>query len=453
MNKILLPMNKLKYLVFLGVCIVYACTHQDFITDDSELINVIAKTASSGNINEYILPDGINLSAIPNQDKKNLLNAEKVALGKMLFYEPGIGLVGKNSTLRQTYSCSSCHVPENGFTPGRFQGVADGAIGFGRLGESRFKSPLYAGDDVDAQGARPLTMHNLAFVTNALWAGNFGSFGTNVGTEKAWHQDTLTEINFLELEGLEANNMRALQVHRQMMNEAIADTLGYKQLFDKSFPDIPQSERYSLKTAAFAIAAYFRTIITNQAPFQRWLKGEKNAMTQQQKDGAMVFFSKAECTNCHRGPALNLMSYQALGVNNLYQSGYLVFRTGPSDKRNFGRGGFTGVAEDMHKFKVPQLYNLKNVGFYFHGASKRSLEDVVEYFDKGIPENKDVPESQIAEAFKPLNLTAKEKADLVEFLKNGLYDPNIQRYVPQRVMSGKCFPNNDLISKIDMKCN
>lgn len=423
------------------------------MADDTELIYALSKSATSGNINEYLMPDGINLNDIPNQDKKNPLNAEKVALGKMLFFEPGIGLVGKNTALRQTYSCSSCHVPNKGFTPGRFQGIADGAIGFGISGESRFKSPLYQGDDVDAQGARPLTMHNLAFVTNALWAGSFGSYGTNVGTENAWHADTLTEINFLGLEGLEANNMRALQVHRQLMDKNIADTLGYKPLFDKAFPDMPESERYSIKTTAFAIAAYFRTILTNQAPFQRWLKGEKTAMTQQQKDGAMVFFSKAKCTNCHKGPALNQMTYQAVGVNNLYQSKYNVFRTGDTDKRNLGRGGFTGLASDKHKFKVPQLYNLKNIGFYFHGASKTSLEEVVEYFDRGIPENKDVPATQISEAFVPLNLTTKDKADLVEFLKNGLYDPNIDRYVPQRVMSGKCFPNNDLISKLEMKCN
>ncbi len=443
-------MNKFIYILFISICVVYSCTHQDFMADDIELTYAIAKT---GNINEYIQPDGIDLTAIPNQDKKNPLTPEKIALGKMLFYEPGIGLVGKNIALRQTYSCSSCHVPDKGFTPGRFQGIADGAIGFGTSGESRFKSPLYQGDDVDAQGARPLTMHNLAYVTNALWAGNFGTFGTNIGTESAWHQDTLTEINFLGLEGLEANNMRALQVHRQLMNKNIADTLGYRALFDKAFPQIPESDRYSIQTTAFAIAAYFRTILTNQAPFQLWLKGNKNAMTQKQKDGALVFFGKAQCTNCHKGPALNQMTYQAVGVNNLYQSGFLVFRTGSTDKRNMGRGGFTGRAEDMHKFKVPQLYNLKNIGFYFHGASKKSLEDVVEYFDRGIIENKDVPLSQISEAFHPLNLTAKDKEDLAEFLKTGLYDPNISRYVPKQVMSGKCFPNNDLISKLDMKCN
>lgn len=445
-------MNKFLYIAFGMAIFLFACQHESLLTNEDTLRNAIAATATSGSLDEYILPDGKDLSKIPNQDVKNLLNADKVTLGKMLFHEPGIGLVGNNPILKQTYSCASCHVASMGFTPGRLQGIADGAIGFGHNGEGRFKSSYYLGDEVDAQGARPLTMHNAAYVTNALWAGSFGSFGTNSGTESVWNQDTLTAVNFLGLQGLEANNIRALQVHRQMMNKSIADTLGYKALFDKAFPEIPVSERYTLQTTAFAIAAYFRTILTNEAPFQRWLRGEKTAMTEQQKRGAMVFFTNGGCTNCHRGPSLNRMVYQSVGVNNLYQSGFQVFRTGPTDKRNLGRGGFTGRAEDMHKFKVPQLYNLKNIGFYFHGASKRSLEEVVEYFDRAVPENKDVPASQISPFFKPLNLTQKEIKDMTEFLKNGLYDPNIDRYVPKSVMSGKCFPNNDPLSKSDMGC-
>ena len=445
-------MNKFFYIIFGMAILLYACQHESILTHEDTLRRAIALTATSESLDEYILPDGKDLSKIPNQDVKNPLTADKVALGKMLFFEPGIGLVGKNPILKQTYSCSSCHVPSMGFTAGRLQGIADGGIGFGNNGEGRFKSTYYIGDDVDAQGARPLTMHNMAYITNALWAGNFGSFDTNIGTENVWRNDTLTEINFKGLQGLEANNIRALQVHRQLMDSTIAKNLGYKPLFDKAFPNIPASERYTLTTTAFAIAAYFRTILTNEAPFQRWLKGESKSMTQEQKNGALIFFTRGGCVNCHRGPALNQMTYLALGVNNLYQSNYAVFRTDIKDKRNLGRGGFTGRPEDMHKFKVPQLYNLKNIGFYFHGASKTSLEAVVEYFNTGIPENTNVPTAQIANAFHPLNLTQKEKSDLVEFLKNGLYDPAIERYVPNKVMSGKCFPNNDLISKIEMRC-
>lgn len=421
---------------------------------DFELTQVISSRSQSGTIADFILPESDDYSALPNQDPKNPVTAIKAELGRMLFFETGLGLEPTYAVSKVAYSCSSCHIPERGFTAGRFQGIADGAIGFGDSGEGRTKNPLYTGEDVDAQGARPLPTINTTFVTNALWSGTFGSFDANAGTETAWNQDTLVEINFKGLKGLEANNERALIVHRQVVNKAVTDSLGYTPMFDAAFPEIPVHERYTRQTAAFAIAAYFRTILTNQAPFQLWLKGDNKAMTDQQKRGAMLFFGKAGCVGCHNSPSLNTLPHQfyALGVKNLHQSGHEVFRTGPADKRNFGRGGFTGLPEDMHKFKVPQLYNLKNADFYFHGASKNSLREVVEYFNAGIPENPDVPLSQIAAQFRPLGLTGAEINDLTEFLENGLYDPNLTRYAPAQTMSGNCFPNNDPLSRVEMGC-
>jgi cytochrome c peroxidase len=432
-----------------------SCVHDKEITLDRQLYELLDKHSKTGSYSGYIMPESDNYIALPNQDAKNPVTAAKVELGRMLFFETGIGLENKYDMSKEAYSCSSCHVPERGFTAGRFQGIADGALGFGQSGEARAKHPLYEGDEVDAQGARPLPVINLTYVTNALWAGTFGSFNVNEGTESVWAQDTLVEINFKGLMGLEANNNRALIVHRQVINKAVTDSLGYTAMFDAAFPEIPESERYTRQIAAYALAAYFRTILTNQAPFQRFLKGEKAAMTDQQKRGALLFFDKAGCVNCHNSPSLNSDPHQffALGVKNLYQSGYEVFRTGPDDKRNFGRGGFTGVPEDMHKFKVPQLYNLKNVGFYFHGASKTSLYDVVEYFNDGIPENPDVPGSQISALFHPLGMSKEERADLLDFLENGLFDPNLERYAPTQIMSGNCFPNNDPLSRIEMGCN
>ena len=381
----------------------YACKHD--VTDttiDGQLTEALALASPNGEASFYQMPDGNDLSALPNQDPKNQANMARVLLGKMLFFETGIGLAPKNNVSMEAYSCSSCHIPERSFTAGRLQGIADGAVGFGNSGEGRVKNSLYAGDSVDAQGARPLPVINLTYVTNALWAGSFGSFGVNEGTESVWHLDTLTEINFKGLEGLEANNFRALIVHRQVVNKAVTDSLGLTFFFDLAYPEIPPAQRYSLQTAGFAIAAYFRSILTNQAPFQKWVHGERNAMSEEQKRGALLFFGKAGCYRCHNSPSLNNMKFFALGVNNLYQTGGSeVFRTGPNDKRNLGRGGFTTKPEDMHKFKVPQLYNLKDVGFLFHGASKRNLREVVEYFNNGVPENSTVPASQISSFFPP----------------------------------------------------
>lgn len=449
--------RSLLYLLLIAFCTYFlSCVHDPSFNFDQLLEDQLNLRSATSSYKGYIMPDGADLSLLPNQSEKNPVTQAKVELGKMLFYETGIALENKYPAGKGTFSCSSCHVPSRGFTAGRIQGIADGAIGFGESGELRSKHPVYLGDEVDAQGARPLPTMNLTYVTNALWAGSFGSFDVNVGTENAWHQDTLVEINFKGLKGLEANNARALAVHRQVINKAVTDSLGYTAMFDEAFPEIPVNERYNRLTAAFALAAYFRTILTNQAPFQQWLKGDKAAMTEQQKKGALLFFGKAGCADCHNSPSLNSQPHQffALGVNDLYQTGgSAVFATGPTDKRVFGRGGFTGRPEDMFKFKVPQLYNLRDVGFYFHGASKNSLREVVEYFNNGVPENSNVPASQVTGLLRPLGLTPSEVDDLTEFLANGLFDPNMQRYVPSATMSGNCFPNNDPLSRIEMGCN
>ncbi|MBK8954533.1 MAG: hypothetical protein IPM34_03120 [Saprospiraceae bacterium] len=444
--------------VLLLISIVFIqCSREEVIQDyslDDKLTKLLESNSASGDIRDFVLVDGENLSEIPNQDPKNPLNPTKIQLGKMLFHEPAIGVLPNKPEGMMTFTCASCHIAEKGFTAGRFQGIADGAIGFGHFGEGREKSPLYQGHEVDAQGARPLPTINLAYVRNALWAGSFGSFSMNEGTEAVWNQDTLTAVNHLGLEGLEANNIRALQVHRMTMNEKMATDLGYKKLFDEAFPEIPVAERYNLITTSFAIAAYFRSVTTNKAPFQNWLKGDLTAMTETQKRGAIHFFGKAGCVRCHNSPSLNSFNFFALGVYDLYQNPFgETFRTGPTDKRVIGRGGFTERPDDLYKFKVPQLYNLKDVGFYFHGASKKSLREVVEYFNNAVPENPLVPKSQISGFFTPLKLTNKEMDELTDFLENGLYDPDLTRYLPDHNLSFLCFPNNDELSRKDMGCN
>ncbi|MEO5582973.1 MAG: cytochrome c peroxidase, partial [Saprospiraceae bacterium] len=419
---------------------------------DNDLRKLIAAHSPTSSFEYFVLPESFDLHHLPNQDKKNPVTEAKVELGKLLFFETGLALEAKYNVSLSAYSCSSCHIPSRGFTAGRFQGIADGAIGFGKSGEGRSKNDLYQGSEVDAQGARPLPTINLTYVTNALWAGSFGSFGVNKGTESVWHQDSLIEINLKQVEGLEANNQRALAVHRQVINKTVTDNLGYTPMFDAAFPEIAANKRYSRETGGFAIASYFRTVLTNRAPFQKWLKGEASAITDDQKEGAYLFFGKAGCINCHKSPSFNSMEFQAVGVKNLFQSGFEVFRTDEADRRNLGRGGFTYREEDMNKFKVPQLYNLKDVGFYFHGASKKTIREVVEYFNKGVPENPLVSTVQISKLFRPIGLAEIEIDQLTDFITNSLFDPNLERYAPVHTISGKCFPNNDPQSRLDMDC-
>lgn len=406
---------------------------------------------SIGNKEDLILPSSNEFNKIP-QSPVNPLTREKVDLGKMLFFESAFGVEAMKPELSGTFSCSTCHVVEKGFRPGLKQGIADGAVGFGNLGVGRVKLETYQDSEIDAQGARPLATINTAFVHNTMWNGSFGDGFANKGTEQMWGvNDPGTAINALKIGALEGQNIEGLKVHRLLYNKELIEKFGYKLSFDKAFSTWPESERYSRKAASFAISAYLRTITTDQAPFQLWLKGNKQAMTEEQKRGALLFFGKAGCDGCHNEKNLGSTTFHALGVNDLFEVGGR--KTSIKDLRNFGRGGFTGLKEDMFKFRTPQLYNMGDTGPYFHGASKQTLEEVIEYKIKGVAENPRVPKEQLSTYMYDKGLTAQEKADLVAFVKEGLRDPNLLRYKPARVMSNNCIPNNDIQSKKDMGCN
>jgi len=169
-------------------------------------------------------------------------------------------------------------------------------------------------------------------------------------------------------EGLETQAIAGLTVHRMVVDEQVCQEFGmYEDLFDIAFPDWPQSTRYTARTAGMAIAAYERTLLSNQAPWQDWLRGNTSAMSDSEKRGAIAFFGKANCGSCHNGPALNSMSFHAIGMGDLNGAGIVN-----GNDNDLGRGGFTQNPEDDYKFKTPQLYNLKDSPFMDMAA--RSLQ-------------------------------------------------------------------------------
>lgn len=445
--------TKILTLVLATLLGITACTNEQAAdTLDVTLERQISRVATNRSLEDFQVPHPENLFEIP-AGIGNPLTSEKVALGKMLFFETGLGRDAIQPEAMMTFSCATCHVPSAGFMPGRIQGIADGAQGFGFNGESRDMRPDYTEDLIDAQGARPLSMIGTAYVTNSMWAGLFGARFNNEGTESLWGvHNHATSVNHTGLDGLEAQNIEGTITHRMRVDEYVLDTLGYRQMFDDAFYDWPENARYGREAMSFALSAFIRTIMPYDAPFQEWLRGDVNAMSEQQKKGALVFFGDAGCYRCHNSPALNGNTFHAVGVNDLCDVGGLA--TGEDDIRNLGRGGFTLRQEDLYAFKVPQLYNLKNSPFYFHGSSHYSIRSVVEYFNEGAPDNPRVPEENISNFFHPLDLSEQQITDLTEFITNGLYDPNLaDRFTPEFVLSGNCFPNNDPISRGQLGCD
>ena len=437
-------------LAFIAVAsILYACQKTELKVTDR--INTDPDISEARDLSAMLQPASDDYASIP-QDPKNPLTAEKVALGKLLFHETRLGVSSMQVEGLHTYSCATCHHAEAGFQSGLAQGISEGGEGFGIAGETRMPSALYNIANIDVQPIRSPSVLNSAYSEVVLWNGELGSTGVNIGTEYAWTNDA-NKNNFLGYQGLETVSIAAQSKHRLIPDTLwLASDSTYKAIFDLAFPELPDTARITSLTVALSLAAYQRTLLANESPFQRWLRGDTKAMTKDEKDGKALFFGKAKCSKCHTGPALNSMQFLAIGMNDMQNDVNGAFNVSPNNRESKGRGGFTNKNADMFKFKVPQLYNLRDVKFLGHGGSFSSVEDVIRYKNLAIPQNLNVPVTKLSKQFVPLLLTESEIDKLVKFVRDALYDPNLSRYVPAAVPSGNCIPNNDIQSRIDRGC-
>jgi len=436
-------------LAILAVFVVMGCAkEQEIIPDlDVRLTNAMVAASEGNGLEFYVLPASSDFASIP-QDPANKLTTEKVELGKLLFHETGLASKTIQIAGELSYSCASCHHSRAGFQAGLRQSLGDGGVGFGIAGEGRVKSALYSSNEIDAPHTKSPSIMNIAYQSNVLWNGQFGAGGVNIGTEDSWTLNTPKEDNFLGFEGTETQAIAALAVHRMEAENSLCNSnVDYLALYEAAFPNEPVTKI----TTGLAIAAYERTVLANQAPFQQWLQGDKSALSEQEKEGALLFFTKGRCYECHNGQALNSMKFYALGMKDL--EGPSVFGVDVKDDAKNGRGGFTNNDSDLYKFKVPQLYNMKDSPFYGHGGTFTTIRSIVAYKNIAHSENSNVDVSRLASGFVPLNLSAEEIDQLTLFLSDALYDPNLDRYVPGVLPSGLCFPNNDQQSKQDLGCN
>lgn len=447
-------MKKIYLLLILSITIV-SCQNDvdDYQVAKSELDirleELLLEKSEGQGINYFILPDSNDFNAIP-QDPLNPLTREKVVLGRLLLHETATGGNPKMDVMSRTYACASCHPVASSFYSGRRQGIGECGSGFGATGESRVFDLGVPLDSIDLQPIRVPTLLNVAYQDVALWNGMLGGTGTNASTQAQWSD---VPENYLGFQGLETQGMVGQDIHRLQIDENFVDTYGYRELFDRAFSNTQAFERYSRTTAALALAAYNRTLLANKAPWQDYLKGDYAALSEQEKRGAILFVSKAQCINCHTGPALKDQDFHAYGFGHFDDSNNaVVLDDAGFDAVKKGRGGFTNNPADDYKFKTPTLYNLRDAAFYGHGGTFQSIEEVVRYKLSNQLQDTNVPFSQIASEKGDAVLTEEEIQDLVSFLENSLYDSYLSRYVPESVLSGNCFPNADVQSKLDLGC-
>jgi len=407
----------------------------------------------------FRMPESDDYANIP-QDPLNPLTAAKVELGKLLFHETGLAVNNVRPEGETTYACSTCHPSASSFFPGIPQAIGEGGSGFGSFGEGRVLLPQYDSnpDQPDLQLVRAPASLNMAFFTLAMRDGRLGGVGANLGVSGQWNAADGSDNNALGHHGIETQAFVGLSQHRMgdIDSSFVASDPTYQAMFAAAFPSNPVVSRYN---AAMAIAAYERTIMANQSPFQRYLRGHRYAMTVNQARGAIIFFEAAGCIQCHSGKALGSNSFFAVGMNDIDESAdpgrvdLSPWGGAFPDSVRLGRARFSGFFFEEYQWKVPQLYNLKDSNFYGHGSSFSSVREVVEYYNTGVKQNSHVPQGKIFPLFKPLGLTPEKMDYLTEFLEDALYDPYLARYVPTSTPSGYCFPSNDPQAQLDLGCS
>ena len=283
-----------------------------------------------------------------NWPADNPYTPAKAELGRLLYFD-------KRLSADESVSCASCHDPKFAFTDGA-------ATSTGIKGQKGGRSAP--------------TIINRAYTLAQFWDGRAA---------------TLED----QAKGPMANPIEMGNTHDAIVTK-IKAVAGYRPLFAKAFG----SEEINIDRIAMAIACFERTVFSGNAPYDRYKRGDKKAMTPEQVRGMSVFFNKAKCDTCHEGANFTLNMYANLGVG--------------SDKPDpdVGRYAVTKNPSDWGRFKTPTLRDIANTAPYMHDGSLKTLEEVVEFYNKGGIKNKNLDE-----AMKPLHLTDQEKKDLVAFMK------------------------------------
>jgi cytochrome c peroxidase len=169
-----------------------------------------------------------------------------------------------------------------------------------------------------------------------------------------------------------------------------------------TLPEIQARTGLRPEEVARAIASYVRTILDGDSRYDRYVNGDQKALSAEQKLGLAVFRSKGRCTTCHAGPNLTDEAFHNTGI--AWRDGVL---------HDPGRFTVSGKPEDRGAFKVPTLREVSRTAPYMHDGSLATLEDVVDYYDRGGNANPGLDPD-----LRPLHLTAEEKGALVEFLRS-----------------------------------
>jgi cytochrome c peroxidase len=275
--------------------------------------------------------------------QSNPYSAAKSKLGRILFFDP----ILSGSRAR---SCATCHNPGLSWGDGQARAVGEKTL-----------------------PTRSPSLLNVAWTPRLGWDGHFRD---------------LEAVAFGPI--LSPANMNTTE---KALIERLAVIPGYVGAFDDAFG----KGEITRRKIELALATFERSIVSGEAPFDRWIKGSETAIDDSAKRGFDLFVGKAHCVSCHSGWAFSDASFHDIGT---------------ASNGDIGRGGlFPTSVKLRYAFKTPTLRDVARRAPYMHDGSVKTLDAVIELYDRG-----GIERPSRSELISPLGLSKDEKSDLIAFL-------------------------------------
>jgi cytochrome c peroxidase len=277
----------------------------------------------------------------------NPYSPARAELGKILFFD---GRLSSNGIV----SCAFCHEPAHAFSA---------------------STPLSNGVDGQSSGRHAQTLINRAWGKLQFWDGRAPTLEAQVIVP--------------------VTNPHEMGMSADAVVQRIRGIKGYEPLFAAAFGD----SAVNFDRISKAIATFERTIVSGNSAYDRYVAGDKSALTKQQQDGLDFFNKKGECAECHKGPNFSDEKFANIGVG--------MDRPHPDP----GRADITKKRSDFGKFKVPTLRDLAHRAPYMHDGSISTLGEVLDLYAKG-----GLPNPHLDTRLTPFYLDEETKLDLLAFL-------------------------------------